>query len=172
MEILGTIIGIILWGCVWGFVTNKVIKNKGYEENWFWWGFFFGIFAVIVAATKPNVYATQVSVASNEVDQSIHNISSSIDKRALKNGDWKCTCGRVNPFYFGTCACGRSKRDVLEAQVKAQREKEAAREKELREKKEEQELANLKRLREYKELLDSGVITQEEFEAKKKEILG
>lgn len=34
------IIGLVIWGIVWGFATKAVIKNKGYEENWFWWGFF------------------------------------------------------------------------------------------------------------------------------------
>ena len=42
----------VLYG---GVVVNKVIENKGYKENWFWWGFFFGIFALIVAITKQNV---------------------------------------------------------------------------------------------------------------------
>ncbi len=28
----------------------------------------------------------------------------------LKNGGWKCdNCGRTNPSYTGTCACGNSK---------------------------------------------------------------
>lgn len=48
---------IIGWGCIWGWGVNKVVKNKGYDENWFWWGFFFGIIALIVALTKPqNIY--------------------------------------------------------------------------------------------------------------------
>ena len=29
----GYIIGIIIWGCIWGVATNKVIENKGYYEN-------------------------------------------------------------------------------------------------------------------------------------------
>lgn len=44
-----------VWCIVWGVVVNKVIENKGYKENWFWWGFFFGVFALIVAITKQNV---------------------------------------------------------------------------------------------------------------------
>lgn len=44
----------IFWGIIWGVVVNQVIKNKGYEENWFFWGFFFSIFALIVALTKPD----------------------------------------------------------------------------------------------------------------------
>lgn len=29
----------IIGGVIWGIVCNKVIENKGYRENWFWWGF-------------------------------------------------------------------------------------------------------------------------------------
>lgn len=43
----------IIWCAVWGIIVNKVIENKGYEESWFWWGFFFGIFALIAALAKP-----------------------------------------------------------------------------------------------------------------------
>lgn len=161
---LWVIIVVIIRGCVWGFATTAVIDNKGYDENWFWWGFFFGLIALLVALSKPEACPT--GVLSPQLAQEAE------EQRLLEADGWECSCGRVNPSYTGTCACGKSKRDVLEAQAKAQREKEAAREKEQREKKEEQELANLKRLREYKELLDSGVITQEEFEVKKKEILG
>ena len=50
MEVL---IGFIIWGVVWGYATKAVINNKGYDDNWFWWGFFFGFIALIVAATKP-----------------------------------------------------------------------------------------------------------------------
>ena len=35
----------LIWCIIWGIVVNKVIENKGYQENWFWWGFFFWIFA-------------------------------------------------------------------------------------------------------------------------------
>lgn len=50
---------LIIQGVIFGVVTNIIIKNKGYEENWFWWGFFFSFFAVIVAATKPENRATK-----------------------------------------------------------------------------------------------------------------
>lgn len=48
---------VLVYGIIFGVVTNIVIKNKGYEENWFWWGFFFGVFALIVACTKPSQVA-------------------------------------------------------------------------------------------------------------------
>ena len=39
-------------GSIWGWAVNKIVENKDYRENWFWWGFFFGIIALIVALTK------------------------------------------------------------------------------------------------------------------------
>ena len=40
-------------GVVWGLVINKIIQNKGYSENWFWWGFFLGLIGLIVVACQP-----------------------------------------------------------------------------------------------------------------------
>ena len=59
------IVGTIIGGIIWGIVVNKVIENKGYQENWFWWGFFFGIFALIVALTKQSVNTTKVVIESS-----------------------------------------------------------------------------------------------------------
>lgn len=104
------IIGIIVWCIIWGIVTDKIIKNKGYTENWFWWGFFFGLIAVIVAAAKPT--------------KSHANSSFPIEEKKA------------------------------DAAVDASDEEKS-----------------IKMMKEYKELLDSGVITQEEFEQKKAKIL-
>ncbi len=41
-------------GIIWGWAVKKIVENKGYNENWFWWGFFFGILALLVALTKPD----------------------------------------------------------------------------------------------------------------------
>ena len=43
----------IIMGVVFGYACRKVVNNKGYTEDWFWWGFFFGIIALLVALTKP-----------------------------------------------------------------------------------------------------------------------
>ena len=51
----------VFWGCIWGFATQSVIQNRGYDENWFWWGFFFGFIALIVAASKPQAQHTMAS---------------------------------------------------------------------------------------------------------------
>ncbi len=46
----------IIQGSIFGFATKKIIENKGYSENWFWWGFFFGFIAMLVALAKPELY--------------------------------------------------------------------------------------------------------------------
>ena len=46
------IVAVIAWALIWGFATRTVIYNKGYSDNWFWWGFFFGFIAFIVALSK------------------------------------------------------------------------------------------------------------------------
>ena len=91
-----------------GFATKKVIENKGYRENWFWWGFFFGLIALIVALTKPERFRN--------------------------------TSAPVSAYT---------------APVKSEADK---------------ELDNINRLKGYKELLDSGAISQEEFDAQKAKI--
>ena len=77
----------------------------------------------------------------------------------LQEGGWICQrCGQVNPAYTGTCGCGAAKRDRGAPEAEAQREA--------------RELAHAQSLKAYKELLDAGALTQEEFDRKKAELLG
>ena len=138
-------------GLFWGVVTQIIIDNKGYQEKWFWWGFFFGLIAVIVALLKPSVqtYDTfTTGFLNNERDRAyVSNV--------LEEGGWKCHfCNRANPSYTGTCACGRTKADTLNF-----------------EKMNKEQMDSLDKIKRLKELLDIGALTQEEFEAKKKELL-
>ncbi len=146
---IGAVIGIIIWGVIWGAATQTVVDNKGYEENWFWWGFFFGFIALLVALSKPQLYSTG--------PLSLQLAREAEERRTMEAGGWKCVCGRLNPSYTGTCACGRSRQAVLAAAAEPALENEGA---------------TVRMIKQYKELLDSGAITQEEFEKKKREILG
>lgn len=161
-------IGFIVWGLVWGFATKTVIKNKGYDDNWFWWGFFFGFIALIVACAKPENRSrydysdSQGSTLSYAASAYAHEVQS---KKTFHDGGWTCKCGRVNNSYIGTCACGRTKAEI-------QKEENEAKEKEVQRQNEAEELNRLNAIKELKSLLDAGAITQDEFDAKKQQLLG
>lgn len=189
------LIGIIIWGLIWGFATRAVISNKGYEENWFWWGFFFGIIAFLVALTKADnkpittySYSDRASYTSARPGNNSSATSYSADRTSYiepivkTEGTWKCAkCSRYNSSIL--CQCGMLKGDndkLVKAQEEARRKEEeeqrkaeeAERLKAEETEKQRDELTKVKALKEYKELLDAGVITQEEFNVKKKDLLG
>jgi len=145
MELIFTLIIAVVFGCA----TQSIVSNKGYDENWFWWGFFFGVIAVIVALTKPE---------RTRFTQSPEASAPYYENKILKNNGWVCAkCQKTNPHYTGTCSCGNTKGE--NEQILQQKEKK------------EIEAENIEKLKKLKELLDSGIITQEEFEKKKEELL-
>jgi hypothetical protein len=78
----------------------------------------------------------------------------------LFNGDWKCTCGKVNAHNIGTCECGLSKKQPDNISYQFPKNPPHSPD----------EITEA--LKTYKSLLDSGVISQEDFDQKKKELLG
>lgn len=191
---------LIIWGVFWGFITRMVNQSKGYDGG-FWWGFFLGFVGLIIVACKGNNHSSYTEYAaspasenyssytgytasstsenrSSYADSPLLSAAAQVDaekqmiseKQMLSNGGWKCNqCGKVNPYYTTTCVCGISKvesekiaKDALEKTKDevAQAGKES-----------EQELQNIQKLKAYKELLDSGAISQEEFDKKKSELL-
>lgn len=169
MGFWGYCIGILIYGLIFGFATRIVIENKGYDDNWFWWGFFFGFIALIVACAKPqNIsyssdftatrYASPPSAYGTGLAQATHE---SDTQKMIAAGGWTCTCGRTNAAYVSTCSCGRNKRDVLAAQnKKASQGIDTT------------ESSKIEAIKEYKRLMDEGIISQQEFDAKKKQLLG
>lgn len=160
-----------------GIATNKIIENKGYYDNWFWWGFFFGWIALIVALTKPE--APHYSNPSGEYYETYFSANSKdydYEKQLLASGGWKCACGRVNAGYVSSCSCGKSKNQLQLEKLKKDNEiKKQIKEKETIEEKKQaeamDELGKIAAIKEYKKLLDDGVISQAEFDAKKKQLL-
>lgn len=154
---------LLIWAILWGFATKIVINKKGYEKNWFWWGFFFGIIAFIVALVKEP--APKEIPVSNSQDGTLSRlVAQKRDEDKRKEGYWKCICGNLNPPYTGTCVCGRTVQEVRQYMLKKEKEKQ---EKE----KGNREADNIEKLKKYKELLDSGIISQDEFDKKKSELL-
>lgn len=162
MGVVIWIIGIVIWGSIWGVATNAVIRNKGYDENWFWWGFFFGFIALLVALSKPQINTYEYSGGESQISKLANEKR---NEEMLRSNGWKCSkCGRVNPSYTGTCGCGTSKMQSEALLRKREEEKRKILESQ-------SETDNVKKIKEYKELLDSGIITQEEFDKKKAELL-
>jgi len=90
----------------------------------------------------------------------------------LNHGGWRCyRCKRVNAVYVGFCACGMTRQDSDKLYSEAQEYIIAAQKKQEDRNNRQDNLAIADALLKYKSLLDSGVITQEEFDKKKKEIL-
>lgn len=173
---------VIVQSIIFGFATKAVIRNKGYDDNWFWWGFCFGFIALIVACAKPqnidysfyNGQPSQPTYTSYRPSygSSLSNAADKVrNEKLLAAGGWKCSCGRVHEPYVSSCTCGKSKSEVKDA---AYKKKQEAEKKQVEEKKQAEnmdEASKASAIKKYKELLDMGVITQEEFEAKKKQLL-
>ena len=101
MLYFAILIGICI---MFGKFTQKVIYDKGYNENWFWWGFFFGWIALLVAALKQPVPQPDEAARRNE---------------QIRNGYWLCSCGRTNAPYITTCVCGKTPKQVKDNEKKA-----------------------------------------------------
>lgn len=151
---------------IWGAITWKINDYKGYANNGFWWGFFLTWIGIIVVACKPNVGGYKVTgwkcacgrVHSDYVTDCVCGRIKG-GPTVVPDGGWRCTCGRTHSAYVSSCVCGISKKDAVSAAARPMTKAVAN----------EQNTVNL--LKEYKRLLDSGAITQEEFELKKQQLL-
>ena len=149
--------GILLWCIIWGFVTKAIVKGKGYENSgaWFWCGFFLGIIGVIVAACKP---AINVPLAYHYT-KSPHNYNPVSTKNASSSGFWVCKCRTINPKTQNICKnCGNiSPYATKETKQDVKKGNNAE--------------SIKKQLNELKELQEQGLITEDDYNAKKKQIL-
>ena len=179
---MGYLIAVLFWAIVWGFVVQKVNANKGYEGG-FWLGFFLGIIGLIIVLTKPDQHS--------KVEQNaLHTYSEEMrQKEMIAKGGWKCIfCNRVNPEYSTTCACGQKRNTSRWASENGVRpfricprckklhdtvvtECECGYGQRPQPQPAQKNEAFADKLVDLKKLLDSGVLTQEEYDAKKAEIL-
>lgn len=158
--------------CIWGAITWKINDYKGYASGGFWWGFFLNLIGVIVVACKPNVSSYKITgwkcacgrvhsdyVTTCSCGRTASRTDGAHNTASVPDGGWRCTCGRAHPAYASSCVCGVTKREATAGAAKPAPTPATN----------EQNTVNL--LKEYKSLLDSGAITQEEFEAKKAQLL-
>ena len=152
--------GVLLWCIIWGFVTKAIVKGKGYENSgvWFWCGFFLGIIGVIVAACKPAVNVQPTYIVTNSTKE--YNKSDSTDSHS-STGYWVCKCGTVNLKSLNVCKnCGNHNPYQTISEKKPNLTDSIENTKSIK-----------LQLNELKELLEQDLITEADYDAKKKQIL-
>lgn len=110
------------------------------------------------------------------VPQNSHLLSSATNasaKNAAPRG-WMCTCGTFNASFAPKCKCGKRKSEVVTEKPQNMGKLEndqAVNQTPTRRDAIKKEQETVRLLKEYKELLDSGAISQEEFDQKKTDLL-
>lgn len=169
-----SIISLIV-ACIMGAVTKHINESKG-RDGGFAWGFWLGAIGIIVVACRPSLIDHTATPSRSYYGSS----QPSLTQNGTPANGWRCTCGKSHYSYESSCICGRTKASVaveklntsspsvpkvVEAAPAPQKETAPQPQPALSEEK------TLELLKEYKGLLDSGVISQEEFDAKKKQLL-
>ena len=151
--------------CIFGAITKAINENKGYYGG-FAWGFWLGWIGIIVVACRQPAYYYQIPKESiiRPVGNTSNEPTFHPDMPVPENA-WKCSCGRHHPQYVSSCVCGLNKREALLPKPAENTDTQVTNIEHV------DEYKNIAILKEYKALLDTGVITQEEFEVKKKAIL-
>ncbi len=139
----------IVSAIVLGIAARTINENKGYDGG-FAWGFFLGWIGLIVVMSRDEVHSYR---ANAEYDSRLSTYSQEVNnRRILNDGDWKCNkCGTTNPHYQTTCICGLGKQENKTYNIN--------------------ETTSVESVVKLGELYDKGLISEEEFTAKKKQLL-
>lgn len=144
----------VIGSAMCGIITSVINKRKGYNGG-FCWGFFLGVIGIFI-----------VTMRNYKEDNDIMDrgqIKKENEKFLNERDGWECPCcNRLHGLFETICACGFSMNEEI-----INEENEKNKETFIKAAKSEQELIS-----KYKEMLDSGLITEEEFREKKKKILG
>lgn len=118
MDYVDLIISFFAWlieSCIFGAITQAINERKGYEGG-FWWGFFLGVIGIIVVACRESCYTAGYIAPGDSVYISKKVAEKPIDMDApVPDGGWRCICGRAHEPYVSSCACGQTKRAVLDS---------------------------------------------------------
>lgn len=99
----------VISSCITAFYFGREASALG---GWFitiivFAGSMFLTYVIYVALTALG----EILENQENIIESIAYISNNIesDDDNLSDGSWKCTCGRINTSYTGTCGCGNNK---------------------------------------------------------------
>lgn len=170
---IGSLIGTTIMCVVFGFISRYINESKGYDGG-FAWGFWLGVIGIIVVACKQPVPRYDYYAPRREPldttpingdytgGRSAPAYSNSPPPPPPGPNTWRCVkCGASNPDYLTTCACGLSKKDSDSgAYVPPPKNARAD---------VPGDVADA--IRHWHDLVEEGLLTEEEFQAKKKQIL-
>ena len=150
------IIFAFIWCIVWGALSASIMHKKGYENGdvvmYFLFGFFLTFIGAILAYSKEDIAKRNREIYERA---KLEKEKETLRYEAASLTNWRCSCGAMNKEYETSChRCGK-----LSPSVAASKPQPSA--------------ADVSSdLKKFKEMLDEGLITEEEFTAKKKQILG
>lgn len=175
-------LGILIYSLIWGAICKAIMTSKGYDDftslMWFVGGFLLGIFAFIFVIIKPNnpeleenqqnqntIKISQPQVQADNVDWlcpacgarntvNRNRCFSCGVQRELNEGDWICKCGEINTAFENVCHKCRNNKPIISSPAEHIGD------------------SLTSQLTELKSLYEQGFLTEEEFNAKKKQILG
>lgn len=86
---------------------NTVVLSDWFFPIMFLVGSIISVYVIYVGLTAlGEILENQEIIINSIVDMSD---DENVNDDILHNGSWKCSCGRINPSYTGTCGCGNSR---------------------------------------------------------------
>jgi len=181
------IIGYLVSGIIFGLIAKHVAESKGYDGG-FWWGFFLGLIGLVVVEFRPNINTSESTNYEPRYGNSPSCSSySSLNSNNNTTGTWFCECGATNSNSLNYCLRCRRDRSPASYQPKitcphcgAQNRatnincfacNKPLKEEPIQTKEVASEPNNIDLLQQLSKLHEQGILTDEEFQTKKAEIL-
>ena len=185
---------VLVYSVIFGFTCCTIEKNKGYRDGvaWLIWGFLFGVFALIAVCAKPAKVEKEANISSHNPYIS----NAGIPEVTYTGIPRVFYCPNCNSTYnsarMSRLICPDCKLPLIETVFLSDKWQQFSEERkeELRQRMREGHgllgeveispeetvdaapaFSPADEIKKYKELLDMGAITQEEFDAKKRQLL-
>lgn len=154
LYLINSLIISIICSAMCGIITSVINKKKGYDGG-FCWGFFLGVIGIFIVVMRNDKKDNDV-MDREEVARE--------NRKFLNEHDgWECPCcNRLHGLFETRCTCGFSLNEET-VNEEEKKNKDAS----IKAAQSEAEL-----ITKYKDMLDNGLISEEEFSEKKKKILG